>query len=106
VVEALLERQDGGPPALEVAVVVGEEQLAGAVEALGQHVELEHVDPGVHRCLEARHGVAGGDQVGALVPDALHRWQPSHQYVGRLSSHWPFCRMRPPQRGHVRSRRA
>ena len=101
--EALLERQRVA--AVGGAVVVGEHEAPAAVAVLGQHVELDHVDPGRERGVEARQRVARSDEVGALVPDALHRWHPAHQNVGRLSSHWPRCWIFPPQRGQVMSRR-
>ena len=69
--EALLERQRGA--ALGVRVVVGEQQPAAAVEVLGEDVELDHVDAGGQRRVEALERVAGRDQVGALVADALQR---------------------------------
>ena len=69
--EPLLERDRR--PALDDPVVVGEHEPAGAVAVLGEHVELDHVDAGLERGVEARERVAGRDEVGALVADALER---------------------------------
>jgi hypothetical protein len=82
--EALLER-DGLAAGCRV-VVVGEDQAARAVAVLGQHVELDHVHAGGQRRIERRDRVARGDEVGALVTDALQCWHAGHQYVVRLSS--------------------
>ena len=67
--EALVERRDVA--AREVAVVVPEQQLAGAVEVRRQDVELDHVHAVVERGAEARERVAVREMVRALVPDAL-----------------------------------
>ena len=53
---------------------MGQEQLARPVRALGQHVELDHVDPGSHRGIEAGRGVARSYEVGSLVTHAAQRW--------------------------------
>jgi len=58
--------------------VVGEDEPVRA-GPLGEHVELDHVDPRRQRGVERREGVARGDEVGALVADALQRWHPGHQ---------------------------
>ena len=73
VIERLLERE--GRPLGRILVVVGEDQpvrlwLRG--RALGQHVELDHVDPVRERGIEAGERVAGLDQVRTLVADAPH----------------------------------
>src|SRR3954447_2184215 len=102
--EALLERQCRAAGGGEV---VGEHEPPAAVLALGQHVELDHVDPGRQRGVEARERVAGRDEVRALVADALgraplltHVWHPAHQYVRRLLSPCPRERIGAPHRGH------
>jgi hypothetical protein len=70
--EALLERRGVGG---QVLVVVGEHErrLVVGRPADGQDVELDHVDAGGERGVERLAGVAGGDQVGALVADAPQR---------------------------------
>jgi hypothetical protein len=69
--EPVLERDRAA--ALDDVEVMGEHEAAGSVAVLGQHVELDHVDAGRERGVEARDRVAGRDQVGALVADALER---------------------------------
>ena len=48
-----------------------EAQLAAAVEPLRQNIELDHVDIGRERGVEAGSGVAVDQCVGALVADSL-----------------------------------
>ena len=100
--EAFGERERALAAAAQVLVVVGEEEFPRAVDVLGQHVELDHVHAGLDSGVERRDGVARRDQVRALVADALHDWHPGHQYVRRLSSHWPRAWMSVPQRGQGR----
>ena len=69
--ETLVEGVHGAAPR-RVLGVVGEQQLAAAVAALGDDVELDRVDPGEQRGLKRRERVAGCDVVGALVADAPH----------------------------------
>ena len=62
--ERLLERQRRA--GTRVLVIVRHDQPIAV--ALGQDVELDHVDAGLERGVEARVRVAGREQIGALVP--------------------------------------
>ena len=94
-------RQGPGPAIDVTAVSKTCRGRTGAVEALGEHVERDHVNSRVWRRVEARARIAGLDQVRALVAHAA--WHCSLRR-GRRCARRPDHRASPLQMPNVSDR--